>query len=95
MPYFNEYMDPCYSDLKKIPNKLLGTTDQKQNDYLVEAINDYYMLGKVDRVMFSDIWLGINIKMSRETCASELQAYSSIYGEESVKKIKKIVRGVV
>lgn len=92
---YYEYMDPCYSCLEKIPSKLLGTTDQKQNDYLVGAINDYYLLGKVDKVMFSDILLAIDIKMSRKMCEMELQTYSLIYGEDSVKKIKNLVKELV
>ena len=85
-----------YVELEDIVEKMYEEVPTKSSSNCLEsAIDNYDTIGKISKISQShsfNIVTCINIRMSKETCRRELAEYSSIYGEEPVKQIRKIIR---
>lgn len=96
--YYDEYREDYqligvpYIGLNALSMKLIGTIPENINEQLTTAIEDYYTVGKIDKFHYHNRSAFINIRMGRDHCRKELQEYSSIYGEEPIKIIRKKIR---
>ena len=89
--------NPCYElhdGLSDLSMKLLNTVPKDINNQLKLALDDYCAVGKVEYT-YTNIGHSeyvYSIRMGKSSCSHELEEYSYIYGEESVKQIRKIIR---
>lgn len=81
-----------YIGLNALSIKLIGTIPEDIKVQLTSAIEDYYTVGKIDKIHNHNHSTLINIRMGKEHCRKELQEYEEIYGEEPVKIIRKSIR---
>lgn len=81
-----------YLEVESAATEILGIIPNNSSYCLESTIDDYCIAGKIDKSYYLEIITNINIRMGRDICRKELQRYSQIYGEEPVKKIRKIIR---
>lgn len=89
---YSEFRHFIYlSKLDDIVEKLGINQYDKQEDILLDSIDNYTLVGQIED--FENTYRGFSrITMSKDKSRKLLQAYSQIYGEEPVKQIRKMIR---
>lgn len=89
MKYYNQeniHINYLYANLAIVSDNLLVPMDHPV-EIISSTLDDYKVCEKIET---ND--MRIKIKMSREHCRKELLVYQDYYGEDKVKKIRKIIR---